>query len=671
MAVMAMDRICVCALKKDRKRLMEFLQRQGSVELIEVEPDEVFSSMDTTSSCQLLEKCATTAASALRILDQHCPAPSPTFGFLNGRKVLTVPESEAFALRWTERKDKAERLCALEREIEEARAEIQKIEASEEALVPWLNLPVPLAYHGTSRTALWIGSVQGEHTDSALAGRMAQAVPALGPVAIEIIRASKEMTSFYALALRCDAKGVEEALSALDFARASNPSSRVPAEALERLKENKRLAQARVDSCVFEIKGYEPLRAELCMLEDSLRMRREKYEVLERLGQSRHALVLSGYIAHEDSETLQKRIEDRFECAVELVPAQDDPNAPVRLKNRPYAAAIETVLENYNLPSRDEIDPSPVMSFFYYLMFGMMLSDAGYGLIMLLACGILPLLYPNMEQSWRRNLRMYFWCGVSTVFWGVMFSSYFGDAITVISSTFFGHSVTIPPLWFLPLEQPMRLLMFCLGMGVVHLVAGYVMKARNLAAHGRYIDILYDCGFPVGFLAGFLVILMGSSMFRDMAGFSLSLPGWLSQACLLFSLACVLGVVLTGGRESRNWFKRILKGLYAAYNVVAGWLSDILSYSRLLALGLATGVIASVFNSLGTMVGRSVLGAVVFILVFLIGQTLNMGINLLGAYVHSNRLEYVEFFGKFYDGSGRKFRPFGAHTKYYRIEEET
>jgi V/A-type H+-transporting ATPase subunit I len=90
-----------------------------------------------------------------------------------------------------------------------------------------------------------------------------------------------------------------------------------------------------------------------------------------------------------------------------------------------------------------------------------------------------------MEDSWRRTLRMYFWCGVSTVFWGVMFSSYFGDAVNVISRTFFGHEVGIPPVWFTPLEQPMRLLMFCLGIGVVHLVTGYVMKARNLAAHGR------------------------------------------------------------------------------------------------------------------------------------------------------------------------------------------
>ncbi len=162
-----------------------------------------------------------------------------------------------------------------------------------------------------------------------------------------------------------------------------------------------------------------------------------------------------------------------------------------------------------------------------------------------------------------------------------MFSSYFGDAFSVVGSAFFGREVAIPPLWFLPLDQPMRLLVFCLGVGILHLTAGYVMKARNLAAQKMYADIVYDCVFPLAFLAGILVALVGSQMFYDLAGFSVNLPGWAVQASLLLSGACALGVVLTGGRESRNWFKRILKGLYAAYNVIAGWLGDILSYSRL------------------------------------------------------------------------------------------
>ena len=130
-----------------------------------------------------------------------------------------------------------------------------------------------------------------------------------------------------------------------------------------------------------------------------------------------------------------------------------------------------------------------------------------------------------------------------------------------------------------------------------------------------------------------------------------------------------VGILLTAGRESRSPFKRLLKGAYGLYGVT-GYLSDILSYSRLLALGLATGVIATVVNSMGIMLGGGIVGAIVFILVFFVGHTLNLAINLLGAYVHTNRLQFVEFFGKFYEGGGRAFRPFAVHTQYYNIKED-
>ena len=130
-----------------------------------------------------------------------------------------------------------------------------------------------------------------------------------------------------------------------------------------------------------------------------------------------------------------------------------------------------------------------------------------------------------------------------------------------------------------------------------------------------------------------------------------------------------MGIIFTSGRESKNWGKRLLKGLYGAYGVTS-YLSDILSYSRLLALGLATSVISTVFNQLGSMLGNSIPGIILFILVFLIGHTLNLAINALGAYVHTNRLQFVESFGKFYEGCGKKFIPFAVHTKYFKVKED-
>ena len=161
--------------------------------------------------------------------------------------------------------------------------------------------------------------------------------------------------------------------------------------------------------------------------------------------------------------------------------------------------------------------------------------------------------------------------------------------------------------------------------------------------------------------------LLSLDMFVTMTG--LRIPSAVAKIAAVCSGIGALGILLFGGRSSQNPGKRIAKGLYALYGI-SGYLSDILSYSRLLALGLATGVIATVFNKMGSMFGDGILGFILFLIVFLIGHTLNIGINLLGAYVHTNRLQFVEFFGKFYEGGGKKFRPYAAHTKFYKIKGE-
>ena len=133
--------------------------------------------------------------------------------------------------------------------------------------------------------------------------------------------------------------------------------------------------------------------------------------------------------------------------------------------------------------------------------------------------------------------------------------------------------------------------------------------------------------------------------------------------------AYAVGIVVFSKRDTKNFGVRLALGAYELYGATS-WLSDILSYSRLLALGLATGVIASVINQMGSMMGGGVVGAIVFILVFILGHTLNLAINVLGAYVHTNRLQFVEFFGKFYEGGGSAFKPFSTPTKYIKITED-
>lgn len=254
--------------------------------------------------------------------------------------------------------------------------------------------------------------------------------------------------------------------------------------------------------------------------------------------------------------------------------------------------------------------------------------------------------------------------------WGILFGGYFGDVITVVSETFFGKAVTVPALWFVPLDNPMQLLIYSLAFGVVHLFAGLAIKGYMELKEGRVLDFFCDVVLWFAFLIGLILMLIPSSIFASIAQTQIVFPPVLNTLAKALAIIGAVGLLLMSGRENKNPVLRIALGAYDIYNIT-GWLSDVLSYSRLLALGLATGVIASVVNTMGSMFGKGIMGVIGFVLVFLVGHTLNLAINLLGAYVHTNRLQFVEFFGKFYEGGGKPFEPFKTDTKYVDIKEET
>jgi V/A-type H+-transporting ATPase subunit I len=206
--------------------------------------------------------------------------------------------------------------------------------------------------------------------------------------------------------------------------------------------------------------------------------------------------------------------------------------------------------------------------------------------------------------------------------------------------------------------------------GLIHLFTGLALKGYMCLRDKRYLDFVCDCVLWFLLLLGLIGMLLPSDLFAGIAGQQIVFPAALSAAAKWSAIIGAVGILLMSGRANKNFGVRIALGAYDLYNIT-GWLSDVLSYSRLLALGLATGVIASVVNQMGSMAGNGIFGAIVFIIVFVIGHTFNLAINLLGAYVHTNRLQYVEFFGKFYEGGGRAFNPFTTNTKYVDIKEES
>jgi V/A-type H+-transporting ATPase subunit I len=206
--------------------------------------------------------------------------------------------------------------------------------------------------------------------------------------------------------------------------------------------------------------------------------------------------------------------------------------------------------------------------------------------------------------------------------------------------------------------------------GLIHLFAGLGMKGYEYLKDHDVVGFVSDVIAWYMFIGGLVLMLIPSSIFASVSQMQIVFPDWLNMGAKILTIAGMAIIILMSGRANKNWGIRIALGAYDIYGVT-GWLSDVLSYSRLLALGLATGVIASVINSMAIMQGKTVIGVIVFILVFIVGHTLNIAINLLGAYVHTNRLQYVEFFGKFYEGGGRPFKAFRTANQYIEIKEES
>jgi V/A-type H+-transporting ATPase subunit I len=265
---------------------------------------------------------------------------------------------------------------------------------------------------------------------------------------------------------------------------------------------------------------------------------------------------------------------------------------------------------------------------------------------------------------------MFLFCGISTTFWGVMFGSYFGDIFDVIGTKFFGVTElpVIPALWFIPVNKPMQMLSFSMILGIIHILAGLSIKIYQLIKRKDYLAIVYDALSWFVLVVSCTLLLVSLDMIKNILSITFVLPKGVSTVSTALAVLSALVIILTNGRESRNPIKRFLKGAYALYGIT-GYLSDVLSYSRLLALGLASGIIASVINKMAGMIGNGVVGAIVMVIILIVGHAINFAINILGAYVHTNRLQYVEFFGKFYEGGGRAFNPFNMKTKYYKVKE--
>ncbi len=673
MAVLETQKISICALKSSRKQILEELQRLGTVQIEEHrKEDDVFQKMDTGQARSKYEKRSKDAESALKALDTYAPAKKGLLSSLEGKEIISTKQYYENVENRSEILEVMHDILRQQRTIAESQAAKVRAETNLESLKPWMSLDVPMDIKGTASTAAILGSLPGQWTLEQILPAVSQAHPELEAYEIELLGSDQDQTCIFAVCMKEDEPVLEDALRVNGFVRPSFQTHLMPDAYASELKEEMEKDEADTQAAVERIKSHADWREKLQFAVDYYQMRADKYSVLGELLQSGHVFFINGFVPKSEAQGLKDRLEKEYTCEVEISEVKNKKKAPVLLKNNAFVRPTESVVESFGLPGKGEIDPTDIMAIFYYVFFGLMLSDAGYGILMVLGCGFILWKYRNMNPGTQKFINMFFWCGVSTTIWGILFGGFFGDIVTAVGTTFLHRDIAIPAVWMTPLDDPMRLLMYCFLFGLIHLFVGLGIKGYMDVRDGKYLDFFANelCWFLL--VVGLILLLLPTEIFGSMYGSMIALPHIFNPIAIAMAVVGAVGILVFSEHRRKNMGMRLLVGAYDLYGI-SSWLSDLLSYSRLLALGLATGVIASVINTMAGMAGGmgGPIGFILFWLIFLVGHSLNMAINLLGAYVHTNRLQYVEFFGKFYEGGGRPFTPFSASgNKYFKFKEE-
>lgn len=665
MAKQKMQKLRIAALRSDRKKVLDRLQRLGAVEPRQVSDDEILQKLDTSQQREQFEDAIKSIETALGILQEYDPEKKPFLSGYRPRKVISGDDYQSVLEKSESTMSVCNKIIKYHKKIGELRAENIRSQTRIDQLNPWLELDIPIGMKGTGSTVVFNGTMPRVDGQNALLAALAEGCPEVDAVEAELISTQAEVSFVSVICLKKDSPEVEKALRAMGFAQASESRSRTPKEKTAELLQEVTEREKQIMTLTEKISLAAEHRQDMQYLMDCYRVRQEKYSVIEQLGSGSSVFVLEGWTVASDYDRVAAEMDKLGAFCEKIEPAKGE-EEPVSLKNNAFTEGGLPVLEMFSMPSKSDIDPTPVMAFFYYMLFGIMLGDAVYGLIMVLATGFVLLKF-RPEAPQRRSMKLFFFSGLFSIFWGVLFGSYCGDLPNVIAKTFFGATENIvTPILLDPISQPMNMLYLSIALGVLHIFVGLGMGVAASLKNKDIAAAIFDYLAWITMVGGVIAWAL-----LTMIKLPFEVPAILPDIILGIVIASVVGILIMNGRSSRNLFKRLAKGAYALYGVTS-YLSDIMSYSRILALGLATGVISQVFNQMGAMVGSAggVIGALGMTVVCLIGHAFNIGISLIGCYVHTCRLQYIEFFGKFYEGGGKAFEPLSVNTNYFKIKEE-
>ncbi|MBS4022272.1 MAG: V-type ATP synthase subunit I [Dethiobacter sp.] len=647
MAIAKMNKVYLIAHQAEKKEVLSILQQAGMVEISDLQAKgagrepwaELVESDQDQEALQELEAGLTDVRFAMDFLNRHYPAKKSLMDSLGGSKAaVSVRELDASAVELAQiSKDVYSALRAADDKLIALRNEETRLQNLKLQLLPWSKLEARLEeVRATPSARLELGALPAAEL-AACRDKLA-ALEAVILEEVNVDRGEAYVFAAYAASLSEEAQAV---LKEHNFNKQSfHDLSGTPSENIARLDEELAAAAADRDSTLKSAGEQAAFRDSLHRYNDFLIIERDKKQAVASLARTSNSFVVEGWIREADLPVIKERLSTLETVEMVARAPLDGETFPVALENKRSIAPFEFVTKLYGTPHPYGVDPTFALTPFFIIFFGLSMTDAGYGFI-IVALAALGLWKLKLGGGGRKIMWVLLAGGISTIFFGALLGGWFGGLIP------------LEPLFFNALDDPMRLLIYALAIGIFQIFIGMAIKFYTNVKEGKILDAIFDQGFWYLFIIGLLLLVA---------------PG-LGGIAKLMSIGGAAGLVLTQGRTQPTLVKKFLSGVLSLYNIT-GYLSDVLSYSRLLALGLATGVIALAINTMADVLPKNIFGYAFMVLLLICGHAFNLVINTLSAYIHSSRLQYIEFYNRFYEGGGRTFVPFRLNTRHIEVVPE-
>lgn len=533
---------------------------------------------------------------------------------------------------------------ALQGEIQQLGEEKKELQKEEKEFSRWQYLDVVPKNTNLNDTQITIGVLNNQNQEVFENGL--KEIPELYQ---EIVYNSPHHVYYFLLYLKEHKRSLNRLLENVGFRKVTYPYEVTPKEKFQEIKNSLKENRKQVSDIKKQLATYAHHLEDLALSEEAILAMIQRQNASGLMVRSDNLFVLEGWLPTEEKENFLQELYQKVpkeDLVVEFSPAVKGEDIPVRLKNNPLVAPFEMLTEMYSLPKYGEVDPTPLMTPFYLVFFGMMVADLGYGLVMLVGTLLAKKLFV-LKRGMARFVDFFFILSFPTMIWGLIYGSLFGASLAepfpLLSTT----------------EDVNTILMLSVIFGFIQIIVGLIVNSVVLVKKKEYLNAVRDGFAWQGLLVGIVIALLGKLILSSQGIFYIG---------VVVAVLCALSIVIIPMFQSSSKLKGLAKGAYGLYGLT-GYIGDLVSYTRLMALGISGGSIAAAFNMLvGYMppVARFTFG-----ILLLVGlQALNLFLSLLSAYVHGARLQYVEFFGKFFSGGGRAFKPLETEEKYVNIEQK-